>query len=299
MNFTPVVRGAFTKPIEAADDEPAVEINTVGGNSEVTQTLYCAYEDVNTAVHEIMGFVEMSGEPFTGTSITFRTPAVYPYRPNFAATRVEVTGVGNRAPLSGAPNTANHVKARLDVTYSSLPYSVITAPGTGEPTLGDLDWISLMQTEELEPVTEFLSRPQSQLSWNSAGTMPLGGESTGGIQMNDLMWVVTIHRLPELPGMYLEYVNSVNSTPVYSRKFNGTFPKGTLLFKAPVITSEVDRNGNWNWTIEQTFHAKAIGFEDSWQKAYHSGSNTLHYVYAGGETFYQYAYREHNNLLIA
>lgn len=207
----------------------------------------------------------------------------WPYRPD-AGMRAISGSVQSVAGAKTSTSSGLHVydKARIQVNFQKFTNDV-GVPGGGE---GDA-----LYYETIEANGEMLKMPPEQrpvagedggwfFSWDEASGQVISAEEAPSRLLIGLDYVVKWLGLSSIPVAAINLVDHVNSDEVVSPSLGLTFPIGTLLFNAPVISRTV--TSGYLSTNKFDMEARWSYRKDGWNKFFDPKTGTfkklwLHY----------------------
>ena len=155
-------------------------------------------------------------------------------------------------------------------------------------------------TESIDPVVEFVTRPNRKLFWDGAAAVPLNRDESPGTLVQLLRWSYTIKGLPGLPGDIIPMQGLINDAVMTSDVYKMSFAIGTVLFKTPMIVPTVGMNGADAFDVTWEFLARPVGLlENTWNLAWRAGFVDPQEVFDdNGVQFNQYKTTNLSDLLL-
>lgn len=208
------------------------------------RTLKCAWGSKETLEAELRG-----GVTLYGNQMTYTKPAPYPGDANIFPSEIRSRPFG--AKIVGTAEIAVYEFALLDIMYERPPYGVNEA----NPN-------EVLISESLEASAEYITLPNRQLYWDTAGEDPLNSSEAPGLLIHTVDWVYTIHYMPYIFEEYLSYVGAVNLSALYSTTLGITFPAQTLLYNPPTMNRQITTDGVSCWELTCRFTYRYNGWNN-------------------------------------
>ena len=217
----------------------------------MTRYLKTSWDTSGDLIRQLLGYIGSSDS--SGTSFHFYLPHKYGGADFSADLRCQTVSTAPFGQSEALASSGEFAK------YTQWPEAIFTA--TYETVPNTVNALYMLFDEDYQASVEFITTPGRKLFWNADGkTEPVGEDESLGVLFPRGDWTYTIKRIPYLRDAFWDHQGGVNSTAMYSPKYNFTFSAGTILYENMVATEHINHMGDLEFRAELKFVYNSLGW---------------------------------------